>query len=48
MHPTPPTPDKKTFRLAEQLSNIGICKDIEVFGPKVVAIMEAVGDRLRH
>ena len=47
MSPTPPTPDKKTIRLAEELSRVEVCKDIEVFGPKIVAIMQAAGDSFR-
>lgn len=41
---TPPTPDKKTFEIAGRLSRIGHSKDIEVFGPQVIEIMEAAGD----
>lgn len=45
---TPPTPDKKTFELAERLSKMTPSKDIEVFGPQVIEIMEAEGaDRFR-
>jgi hypothetical protein len=35
----PPTPDAKTFELAKKLSALETGEDIDVYAPKVIAIM---------
>ena len=47
MRPTPPTPDKRTFEIADRLSRIELGRDIEAFGPQVIEIMAAAGDSFR-
>ena len=47
MHPIPPTPDKRTFEIAEQLSAMEKSDDIDAYAPKVIDIMTTSGDRLR-
>ncbi len=43
-HPTPPTPDARTFRIAAELSKLEKSRNIEVFAPQIIAILRGASD----